>query len=75
MDSDLDFNSRVLELEGLIVVPALIDPAEVGAEPVKESLSVGAVSEPPAASSFLCFWHRQTFVAYSLIWWHGLMQV
>lgn len=49
-DSDLDFRSRMLELEGLIVVPALMVPAEVGAEPVKNPLSVGAVSGPSSLS-------------------------
>lgn len=37
-------------------MPVLIDPAEVGAEPVNEPLCVRAVSVPPATSFFLCFW-------------------
>lgn len=66
-DSDLAIKSRMLELEGLIVVPALIYPAEVGAEP----LSVGAVSVPPAVSSFLCFWPQAAvcYLFFNLVAW------
>lgn len=40
------FKNRTLELEGLIAMPALLDPTKVRAEPVSQPLSVGAVSVP-----------------------------
>lgn len=70
-DSDLDFKSRMLELEELIVVPALMVPAEVGAEPVKNPLSVG-LYQAPAAS--LCLWPQAAVCYLFFNLWHGLMQ-
>lgn len=52
------FKNRTLELEGLDVVPALVDPTEPGAEPV---------SQPLSAALFPVSRHRQLFVTYSLI--------
>lgn len=40
------FKNRTLKLEGLIAMPALLDPTKVRAEPVSQPLSVGAVSVP-----------------------------
>lgn len=55
-------------------MPVLIDPAEVGAEPVNEPLCVRAYQYPQQPLSFSASGRRQPFVTYSLIHWHGLMQ-
>lgn len=49
----------------------------MGAEPVSEPLSVGAVSVPPAASSFLCFWPQSAicYLFFNLVAWSDAKSV
>lgn len=55
----------MLDLEGLIVVPSLMEPSA--------SVCGSWIGAPTAASSSVSG-HRQPFVTYSLIQWHGLTQ-
>lgn len=63
------FKNRTLELEGLIVVPALMDPTELGAEPVSQSL--WELHQYPHCSLILCFWPQTTicYLFFNLVAW------